>query len=141
MIRAGLSYVCSPECRTKAYAKVRPSEPPGPGKHDTPPEMRATVIERDRSRCRRCARGTGLHVHHIVLRSHGGPSEEWNLITLCFACHELVHRDTRHWQPVLLETVKQPGLSVLQVERRLNGVAATVARHPASSRRGPTPAS
>lgn len=32
-----------------------------------------------------------LEVHHQVFRSHGGPDEESNLITLCHTCHLLLH--------------------------------------------------
>jgi hypothetical protein len=37
--------------------------------------------------CTRYAR----HVHHVILRSRGGPDEAWNLLDLCVACHDHVH--------------------------------------------------
>ena len=38
-----------------------------------------------------CGYGVSLEVHHIYYRSHGGPDEPWNLITLCRGCHEAAH--------------------------------------------------
>ena len=57
----------------------------------TPPALRRRVLARDRHRCRCCGRATQLHVHHIVLRSHGGRTKVYNLVTLCIRCHALVH--------------------------------------------------
>lgn len=34
-----------------------------------------------------------LEVHHIIYRSHGGPDEEWNLITLCKEHHMAAHNN------------------------------------------------
>ncbi|MDQ7825832.1 MAG: HNH endonuclease [Candidatus Eremiobacteraeota bacterium] len=52
------------------------------------------ILKRDRFRCQapgcRCRRN--LQVHHIIRRSQGGSDDEWNLITLCEACHlHLLH--------------------------------------------------
>lgn len=33
----------------------------------------------------------GLHIHHILFRSQGGPDEDWNLIALCKYCHDRAH--------------------------------------------------
>ncbi|MBZ5653111.1 MAG: HNH endonuclease [Acidobacteriia bacterium] len=33
-----------------------------------------------------------MEIHHQTLRSKGGDDSEENLITLCTACHSLVHR-------------------------------------------------
>ena len=49
------------------------------------------IKERDYYRCRACGYGQNLHVHHIIYRSHGGPDEPWNLITLCKRCHDTAH--------------------------------------------------
>ena len=38
-----------------------------------------------------CRSRSGLHGHHIRFRSHGGPDDDWNLITLCAGCHRLLH--------------------------------------------------
>lgn len=29
--------------------------------------------------------------HHIKYKSQGGSDEEWNLVTLCMACHDKIH--------------------------------------------------
>lgn len=42
--------------------------------------------------CQICGRTQGLHNHHIIYRSHGGGDDPNNLITLCFECHDKVHR-------------------------------------------------
>lgn len=49
------------------------------------------VRNRDLNRCRACGNSQLLAVHHIVFRSHGGPNEPWNLISLCKKCHDLAH--------------------------------------------------
>lgn len=54
-------------------------------------KTRAEVKERDKHRCRICGTGGSLHVHHIVFRSHGGPDELWNLISLCQHHHNAAH--------------------------------------------------
>lgn len=51
------------------------------------------VLQRDHWKCRSCGMRSGLHVHHIVFRSHQGRDEESNLITLCSSCHDGVHKD------------------------------------------------
>ena len=35
--------------------------------------------------------GRGEHVHHVILRSRGGPDEPWNCVHLCRACHDWAH--------------------------------------------------
>lgn len=54
------------------------------------------VAERDMGVCRGCGHAGYAwgrpHIHHIVFRSHGGPDEAWNLITLCKRCHDRAHR-------------------------------------------------
>jgi 5-methylcytosine-specific restriction endonuclease McrA len=52
-----------------------------------------SILKRDGWKCRSCGLRQNLHVHHIQYRSHSGPDESWNLITLCNQCHEAVHRD------------------------------------------------
>jgi len=53
--------------------------------------IRREVLQRDDHTCRNCGRHYGLHVHHIRFREHGGRNEMGNLLTLCHACHSLVH--------------------------------------------------
>lgn len=50
-----------------------------------------TVLERDRWTCQICGAHSGLEIHHIEFRSHGGRDSEGNLITLCTRCHGGIH--------------------------------------------------
>lgn len=52
----------------------------------------ALVANRDEWKCKHCGFRNNLHVHHIIYRSQGGADEMSNLVTLCNACHEAVHR-------------------------------------------------
>ena len=41
-----------------------------------------------------CGRmGSALQIHHRQLRSQGGTNEQCNLLALCGACHEYIHRN------------------------------------------------
>jgi 5-methylcytosine-specific restriction endonuclease McrA len=55
-------------------------------------ELRARVLRRDGWRCQFCGSMTNLEVHHQQFRSHSGPDQEENLITLCNECHSAEHR-------------------------------------------------
>lgn len=68
------------------------SEPVAPD-IKTPPALRLRVLTRDGFACHHCGAPRELHVHHIVHREHGGPTRAENLVTLCLACHGLVHAD------------------------------------------------
>ena len=57
----------------------------------TPDGMRRRVLARDGHKCRCCGSRKVLHVHHIELRSEGGPTRVWNLLVLCVRCHSLIH--------------------------------------------------
>nr|MEE4267996.1 HNH endonuclease [Candidatus Krumholzibacteria bacterium] len=68
-----------------------------PGQRNTSsitPKTRREVLARDRHRCqgKGCNSTHYLEVHHIVPRARGGSNDPENLITLCSACHALVHR-------------------------------------------------
>jgi 5-methylcytosine-specific restriction endonuclease McrA len=52
------------------------------------------VLERDEWTCRRCPSQQNLQVHHIIKRSEIRLDLSWNLVTLCYPCHELVERHT-----------------------------------------------
>lgn len=58
-------------------------------------KVRALVVDRSRGLCQAGIRGVctvrGEHVHHVLLRSQGGPDEDWNLIHVCNACHGWIH--------------------------------------------------
>jgi 5-methylcytosine-specific restriction endonuclease McrA len=82
-----------------------------PGQRNTttiPPRTRREVLSRDRHRCRRpgCANTRFLEVHHLVPRQEGGSNEPENLITLCAACHQLLHE--KKWAPANLVRERPP---------------------------------
>lgn len=52
---------------------------------------RKRVYKRDGWRCALCDSTDGIQVHHVQWRGHGGSSEVWNLITLCWRCHGEAH--------------------------------------------------
>ena len=54
-------------------------------------ELRLQVLRRDSWRCQGCGTISNLEVHHRQFRSQSGDDVEWNLITLCTACHADVH--------------------------------------------------
>ena len=58
-----------------------------------PPGVRQKVLARDGHRCRikGCAQTRLLEVHHFVPRAKGGKNKPGNLVTLCAACHKLLH--------------------------------------------------
>lgn len=39
--------------------------------------------------------GRGEHLHHVTMRSRGGPDEEWNLLDVCTKCHGWIHQFPR----------------------------------------------
>lgn len=86
---------------------------------DIPEAIRYAVYERDNYLCRFCGVGNAYayNVHHVHYRSEGGPHELWNLVLLCESCHRRAHSNKRVWQPLLLEVVKRPGITVLQLRR------------------------
>ena len=55
----------------------------------TSDQVYRNVLERDNRRCQDqdCGRGMYVEIHHVVARSHGGETEEKNLICLCPHCH------------------------------------------------------
>lgn len=55
-------------------------------------ELCQLVLARDQWTCRRCPNRQNLQVHHIIKRSEVRIDASWNLVTLCYACHELVER-------------------------------------------------
>lgn len=52
--------------------------------------LRTSIFERDRHRCRGCAKSAD-EVHHIVFRSQGGTDDPSNLVAICRGCHEQAH--------------------------------------------------
>ena len=55
-------------------------------------QLRNQVLRRDSWRCQSCGAMSNLEVHHQEFRSHAGDDSQHNLITLCTACHSLLHR-------------------------------------------------
>jgi HNH endonuclease len=49
------------------------------------------LYTRDGHACRHCKSRCDLHPHHVIYRSHQGPDELTNLITLCAICHQGHH--------------------------------------------------
>ncbi|MBC8366096.1 HNH endonuclease [bacterium] len=68
----------------------------GVNRSSIPPKTRNQVLARDGHQCKStgCGNTRFLEVHHKKPRSEGGSHETSNLITLCSACHGLVHRGT-----------------------------------------------
>lgn len=59
-----------------------------------PKKLTNAVYRRDKWKCRNpmCEDRNGLHPHHIVFASQGGPDTMENLITLCaWNCHRAIH--------------------------------------------------
>ncbi len=54
--------------------------------------VRRAVLDRDDWQCQHCGSGGPLHIHHLRRRSQGGPDLAENLLTLCWRCHDEVHR-------------------------------------------------
>jgi len=72
---------------------TRVSAPGQPNRSSVPPTLRRTTLERDGFACRvrGCRNTRFLEVHHVNPRNAGGPNRLENLLTLCSACHHLVH--------------------------------------------------
>jgi 5-methylcytosine-specific restriction endonuclease McrA len=72
--------------------RIRPKQPRmrlDPGPYD---QLRKQVLRRDGWSCQVCGSMRNLEVHHKQLRSQQGDDDDFNLITLCAGCHELLHR-------------------------------------------------
>ena len=69
------------------------TEPGKCNRSTIPPSVRRAVLARDQHRCRApgCQHTRFLEIHHITARSQGGTHDQGNLVTLCAACHRLVH--------------------------------------------------
>jgi 5-methylcytosine-specific restriction endonuclease McrA len=55
-------------------------------------ELSREVFERDKWKYLLCPRKVGLQAHHLIFRSQGGDDAAENLATLCWICHDQVHR-------------------------------------------------
>lgn len=55
--------------------------------------LKKYVLQRDGFKCRVCRFRCNLHVHHVRYRSQGGDDADYNLVTVCNECHELLHKN------------------------------------------------
>jgi len=53
-------------------------------------ERRLRILRRDNYTCRICSSTTNLHVHHLTYDRKYNESD-YDLITICKDCHEIVH--------------------------------------------------
>jgi hypothetical protein len=64
----------------------------GRRRRTSPDKQRSHILRRDgRCRWRGCTRTRGLRIHHIRHWTNDGPTNEENLVALCFRHHALVH--------------------------------------------------
>jgi 5-methylcytosine-specific restriction endonuclease McrA len=61
---------------------------------EIPPATARLVLRRDHGRCQvpGCRSSRWIQIHHIVPREHGGSNDPCNLICLCSAHHQALHR-------------------------------------------------
>ncbi len=83
---------------------------PGHISRSIPPATRRAVLIRDGHRCQvpGCRCRDHLALHHIRFRSQGGDHQPHNLVTVCWAHHDMIHRGvlqqtrdpdgTLHWR-------------------------------------------
>lgn len=97
---------------------------------EIPPHVRKTVDQRDEGYCRVCGKflGSRRGLHHVLYggdvvgmggRRRHNPDE---IITVCWmvgdnGCHQRLHSDKSRWQPLALEAIKSPGVTVMQLDR------------------------
>jgi hypothetical protein len=83
----------APRTLETALCDARVHRKDHPNRATIPPSMRREVLARDGHRCRTAGCGSAhfLDVHHVVPREHGGTNDLDNLITLCAACHRMIH--------------------------------------------------
>jgi hypothetical protein len=68
--------------------------------------LKKEIRERDGYKCRLCNKPEikkKHHVHHIFYNRHDRDLNK--LITLCHACHELVHHQRKIWPPILQKKI------------------------------------
>jgi len=58
-------------------------------------ELRRAVLRRDGWRCQSCGSMSGVEIHHLEFRSHGGCDSKQNLITVFRHCHNSIHSHER----------------------------------------------
>ncbi|MEO8178518.1 MAG: HNH endonuclease [Deltaproteobacteria bacterium] len=115
-----------------AHVDAHTHDPQGPGgtskrnavrhraKQAIPPALRRRVLLRDHRRCRvpGCRNSQFLDLHHVELRSEGGPNEPENLLTLCGVHHRAAHRGV-----LLIEHSAAQGIRYRHADGRAYGEA------------------
>jgi 5-methylcytosine-specific restriction endonuclease McrA len=83
----------APAVAAQAACDCRTQREGEPNRASIPPALRRQVLARDSHRCqaRSCRSTRFLEVHHREPRRRGGRNSAANLITLCAACHRLLH--------------------------------------------------
>ncbi len=85
---------------------------------------RKWIKKRDEFRCKICGKKLDAHnsvrltVHHIRKTSHGGLTEDINLITVCEDCHKDIHK--QEYDDISLFFLVDPDKQPLNVERKRN---------------------
>jgi 5-methylcytosine-specific restriction endonuclease McrA len=72
--------------------RVRPKQPRLRLDDELYDQLRNEVLRRDGWRCQSCGAMFNLEVHHKEFRSQSGDDSEQNMITLCTACHVVLHQ-------------------------------------------------
>ncbi len=87
LLPLGAAAVAAAECDARVL------EPGKRSRSTIPPATRRAVLARDEHRCRAkgCGRTRFLELHHVLPRARGGSNRPENLVTLCSACHRLLH--------------------------------------------------
>lgn len=113
----GVNRYCSAACMggrsiDRQPARNAPAKRPSPKPNARSEPTEATSLAvwvRDGGRCVRCGTTSDLHKHHIRYRSEFGRRKvdhsATNLMLLCLRCHDEIHSNKRHWQPVCLAYV------------------------------------
>ncbi len=83
----------APAVAAQAACDCRTQREGAPNRASIPPGLRRQVLARDGHRCQApgCRATRFLEVHHRDPRRRGGRNSAANLITLCAACHRLLH--------------------------------------------------
>lgn len=66
---------------------IGPSIPMPPQKRPVPAKLKWDVLERDDFTCQHCSSRRYLSIDHIIPEAKNGPTEEYNLQTLCLSCN------------------------------------------------------
>ncbi|MBI1883676.1 MAG: HNH endonuclease [Chlamydiae bacterium] len=59
-------------------------------------KFRDKILQRDNYRCKKCKHEFAtdeLDIHHVMPKSHGGPSSQDNVESLCKKHHRLFHKE------------------------------------------------